>query len=596
MDIDQLVAFGVLAGSLGLFAWGRFRHDIVAILALLAVALTGLVTPSQALEGFGHPAVITVAAVLMISRALKNSGVVDALTRQLGPLTRSPASHISTLSGTVGLASAFMNNVGALAIMLPVAVSSAAERQRSASILLMPLAFASILGGMVTLIGTPPNIIIASYREDVSGTGFGFFDFATVGAPVALLGIAFVALIGWRLIPRERQGQKADDDLFQIEEYVTEVRVKPGSALAEKTLQEAEAMMGNDVVVTGLIRGRGKLQSPRPDIELREKDLLVVRADPADLKPVMDRTGLELVTVKSGKLDLLKPESLELIEAVVTPSSPLEGRQALYLRRRTGFAMRLIALARSGRAIKRRIRETPFRAGDVLLLQGEKGSSDLISDLGLLPLPQRSLNLAITPRMTLALAIFAVAITASALGFVSIALAFIAAVAIYALLDILPVRDIYRGVDWPIIVLLGGMIPVGQALESSGATALIADQMLALSLGAPPFVLLTAILVVTMFVSDLINNAATAVVMAPISVEIAERLGASADPFLMAVAVGASCAFLTPIGHQSNTLVMGPGGYEFSDYWKMGLPLEILIVAVSVPLILWAWPLMPLIN
>jgi len=596
MDIDQLVAFGVLAGSLGLFAWGRFRHDIVAILALLAVALTGLVTPAQALEGFGHPAVITVAAVLMISRALKNSGVVDALTRQLGPLTRSPASHISTLSGTVGLASAFMNNVGALAIMLPVAVSSAAERQRSASILLMPLAFASILGGMVTLIGTPPNIIIASYREDVSGTGFGFFDFAAVGAPVALLGIAFVALIGWRLIPRERQGQKAEDDLFQIEEYVTEVRVKPGSALAEKTLQEAEAMMGNDVVVTGLIRGRGKLQSPRPDIELREKDLLVVRADPADLKPVMDRTGLELVTVKSGKLDLLKPESLELIEAVVTPSSPLEGRQALYLRRRTGFAMRLIALARSGRAIKRRIRETPFRAGDVLLLQGEKGSSDLISDLGLLPLPQRSLNLAITPRMSLALAIFAVAITASALGFVSIALAFIAAVAVYALLDILPVRDIYRGVDWPIIVLLGGMIPVGQALESSGATALIADQMLALSLGAPPFVLLTAILVVTMFVSDLINNAATAVVMAPISVEIAERLGASADPFLMAVAVGASCAFLTPIGHQSNTLVMGPGGYEFGDYWKMGLPLEILIVVVSVPLIMWAWPLVPTIS
>jgi di/tricarboxylate transporter len=592
MTFDQAIAFAVLGLCLVLFAWGKWRYDIVALIGLIAVTLAGLIEPSEALNGFGHPAVITVAAVLVLSHSLRRSGVVDLIAQYLAPLTKNTFTHIAGLSAVTAVCSAFMNNVGAIAIMLPVALASCAERDRSPAIVLMPLAFGSILGGLMTMIGTPPNIIIAAYRAELTGEGFGMFDFSPVGVPVAISGLLFVALIGWRLIPTERIGKKSAEDLFHIQDYITEVRVPAESSLIGKTMLEAEAATGEDVQITGIARGEEKMRHPAPWEALREGDLLLMRAEPTDLKPTMDDHRLELVATDSGTPPHMTTEDTKVLEAVVTPGSRLEGRSPHFLRWRSGYSLDLLGLAREGEPLKMRIKRAQIRAGDVLLLQAAENSGpDILGDLGLLPLPERGLALGEPRRILMPVGIFAIAIALSAFGILPIAVAFLAAIVAYVILGVLPLRELYNNIDWPIIVLLGAMIPVGRALEQTGATDLIASTLLNFTGALPPWAILTLVMVLTMTLSDLINNAATALVMAPIAVAIASGLGVSFDPFLMGVAVAASCAFLTPIGHQSNTLVMGPGGYHFGDYWRMGLPLEIMILCISVPLILIAFPL-----
>jgi di/tricarboxylate transporter len=599
VTLDQGLAFSILGLALVLFAWGKWRYDIVAAIALVAVAITGLVEPGEIFSGFGHPAVITVAAVLVISHTLRRVGVIDVIASGIAPFTKGTFSHIASLSLVVAVCSAFMNNVGAIAIMLPVALASCAERDRSPAIILMPLAFGSILGGLMTMIGTPPNIIIATYRAELKDpvTGlanepFGMFAFSPVGVPVAIVGLMFVALIGWRLIPKERRGTRSPEDLFEISHYITEVRVPEGSKLIGISMQKAEEMTGEDVAITGITRNEGRMRRPVPWELVREGDLLLMRADPKELKPIVDDHGLELVGTTEDAPAHLAPVNTKLIETVVTPGSSLEGRSSHYLRWRSGFSLELLGVAREGEPLDKRIKRTEFRAGDVLLLQAaEDEGENVLGELGLLPLPERGLALGEPRRVYVPLGIFALAIAAAAFGILPIAVSFIAAILAYVILGILPLRELYTKIDWPIIVLLGGMIPVGRALEASGGTALIADGILSLTGTMPPWAILTLVMIVTMTLSDLINNAATALIMAPIAVAIAAGLGVSYDPFLMAVAIGASCAFLTPIGHQSNTLVMGPGGYRFGDYWRMGLPLEIAIVVVSVPLILVIWPM-----
>ncbi|MCG8696189.1 MAG: SLC13 family permease [Minwuiales bacterium] len=592
MTGDQAIVFGVLAGCLVMFAWGRWRYDLVALVAMLAVVTAGLVPAAEALAGFGHPAVITVAAVLVISRALRNSGIVDLIARRLMPLTERPLLHIAALTGTVTVCSAFMNNVGALALMLPVAIATANASGRSPAILLMPLAFGSILGGLMTMIGTPPNVIVATYRAELSGEPFRMFDFSPVGAVIAFAGVVFVALIGWRLLPKERQAQTHADRLFEINDYLAEVRIPEEAPWVGQRIGEIEALTGEEMIPVGLVRGRDKVVHPSRWRRLQAGDTLIVKAGPDDLKQAIDEAKLELVAGNAAALEGLRADELQLTEAVITAGSPLDGRNIHYLRRRSGDSVSLLALARSGEAIRNRLRRVRFASGDVLLLQGDRDTlGDTMTDLGLLPLAERDLQLGLPRRIGTALAVFAIALALGATGTVPVTIAFLGAIAAYVVLDILPIRDAYRDIDWPVIVLLGAMIPVGRALETTGATELIANSIVGATAGLPAWAVLTLVLVVTMTLSDLVNNAATALVMAPIAAGIAAQLGANADPFLMAVAVGASCAFLTPIGHQSNTLVMGPGGYRFGDYWRMGLPLEVMIVAIGVPMILLVWPL-----
>ena len=592
MTNDQITITVILLGVLLMFAWGRWRHDLVAMTALVLCALFGLVSMDQTFSGFGHPAVVTVATVLIISHALKNSGVVTLAASRLGSMTKNRFLHIGILTLVVTVASAFMNNVGALALMLPIAIATASEHGRSPALLLMPLAFGSILGGMTTMIGTPPNIIIASFRADLPGEeAFGLFDFSPVGVPVAIAGVLFVVLVGWRLLPRERLEKNISDQLFEVGDYLAELRITEESELIGSNVPALIFDDEWDLMLVGIAHENSRAQPPAYGYRFQEDDVLIVHGKAEELQPLIDRYKLEMLSAPGSELQEVAPSELSLFEGIVSADSPLVGRSSAYLRQESGGRVALFGLSRNGQVLRSRLRRVTFRIGDILLLQGiEEEVSAHISRFGLLPLAPRSLSLGQRQRALTALLIFAGAISLGLLNLMPLYLAFLIAIFFYLLLGILPVRRLYDEVDWPVIVLLGAMIPVGQALETTGTTTLLALNIVEWTTGWSIVWVLALLLVVTMFLSDIINNAATVLVMAPIAVSLSTALGLNADPFLMAVAVGASCAFLTPIGHQSNTLVMGPGGYKFGDYWRMGLPLEILIVLVSVPLILWAWP------
>lgn len=591
MTLDQKIVFAILLGSLILFVVGLWRYDIVALLALLAVTLAGILPPENAFSGFGHPAVITVAAVLVVSRGLMNSGVVDAITRLLSKVGANRTVQVASLTAVVMILSAFMNNVGALALMLPVAVRMARQNNRSPSFLLMPIAFGSLLGGMTTLIGTPPNIIISNFRNQTADAPFRMFDFSPVGVGVAVAGLAFVALIGWRLIP-QRQGQSSPEDLFQIKDYIAEVAVPEGSKFIDKALYELETIKDVEVTILGLTRGSQRVFAPQKFEILRSGDVLIVQADSDSLKSLVDIAGLQLGQSKPEAKDILGSDEVGVMEVIVTPDSPLEGNTAWSFQLRWRYGINLLGVARGGARLRARLRDIQLKAGDILLLQGPIDSLvQALPSLGCLPLAERGLRLGQPRRVFLAVGIFAMALAAVTASILPVQIAFCAAAVAMVVVGLISLRDAYSSIEWPIIVLLGAMIPVGSALESTGAAKLVAEALVAVSASMSPVVVLIVLLIVTMFLSDLINNAAAAIIMAPIGIGIALAVGASADPFLMSVAVGASCAFLTPVGHQSNAMVLAPGGYRFGDYWRMGLVLELLIVAVSIPLILRFWPL-----
>lgn len=601
MNSDHLFFLGLMGILLVFFIWERWRYDLVAFSALLLSTILGFVPSEEAFLGFGHPAVVTVAAVLIISRGMSNAGAVDILTRYIKVAASSPSFHVAILSSVGGLISTVMNNVGALAIMMPVAIQSSIEARRSPAIVLMPLAFGTILGGMVTLIGTPPNIIVALYRAEISGEPFRMFDFTPVGGIVALVGMLFVALVGWRFIPIARRSQNAPQDLFSIQEYLTEVEVPENSNAIGKSLSELEmATEDSDALIIGLVRGDQSIRGAAWREHIQVGDVLVLEAGPQGINKFVSTLGLKLTGTQPNeeiqdseqKPSAGKNEDM-LLEAVVPPDrSWLVGRLAGSLKLRSRFGINLLGASRQGTPYRGRLREFRFKAGDVLLLQGEKERVlEVIGQLGCLPLAERGLQLGKPGQAWVAVGLFALALGSALSGLASLPISLICAALVMVLLSIVSPRDVYQTVDWPVLVLLGAMIPIGQALERSGATTVLAQFMVNMMEGFPPIMLLGLILVLTMTLSDVMNNAATAVVMAPLSVAVAQNLGVNTDPFLMAVAIGASCAFLTPIGHQNNLLVMGPGGYRFGDYWRMGLPLELLILLVSLPLLVFMWPL-----
>jgi len=588
MTTDQALILALLAVLLGFFIWNRFRYDLVALAGLMGAVVLGLVPAEEAFFGFGHPATITVAAVLILSRALAVSGAMDWLSGIVTRLAAGPRGQIASLSGTAGVLSAFMNNVGALAMLLPVALQTCRKLDRSPRLVLMPVAFGSVLGGLATLIGTPPNILVATYRQQVTGSAFAMFDFSLVGVPVAVLGLVFLVLIGWRLIPKGEDGDGGERDLFRVEPYISELRIPKTSKAYGRSLAEIESLTKElDVAVIGMIR-RGARYPVAPRHEpLKGTDTLVVEAEPEELDRFVSALGVKVAGTGMEKARLMQTEEAAIAEAVVLSGARIEGRTIGAMRLRDRFRLTLLGVSRQGRPYRGRLGSFRVKAGDILLVQGlAEEIPDALGRLGCLPLATRDIQFGKRPA-----ALIAAAVALAAVGLLQIHIAFCIAVVGVVALNIVNLRDVYTAIDWPVIVLLGALIPVGGAMDTTGTTGLIADTILTGAGGAPPWVIVALLLVVTMTLSDVLNNAATTVVMAPIAFGIAQRLGAAPDPFLMAVAVGASCAFLTPIGHQNNALVMGPGGYRFGDYWRMGLPLEILICAVAVPLILTVWPL-----
>jgi di/tricarboxylate transporter len=593
MTTDQAILFTLLFFVFALLIWGRLRYDLVAFMALTAALILGVVPKDQAFSGFGHPATIIIALVLIVSKGLSNSGVIELVAKQVSRFSQSLQTHIAAMAGIAAGLSAVMNNVAALALLMPVDIQAAIKAKRSPALTLMPLSFATILGGLITLIGTPPNIIIAEFRQQALGQGFSMFDFAPVGLVCAVVGVLFVAIIGWRLLPAECREQNCTQNLFDVSEYVAELHVPEDSPAVGQRVRDLDAAAEeNDVAIVGLIRRGKRMPGQARLVEISAGDILVVEAIPEAMDKIVGVLKLDY-SAKGFDTGPLSSDDMSLLEVVVPGGARIEGRSASSLRIQYRYGVTLLGVSREGRQFRERVRHLEIRAGDVLLLFGPGDVLGEISSwLGALPLAGAE-NLSVTKRHKawLAAGLFAAAILLASAGVLYLPVALAIVVAAYVLLNILPARQVYDSIEWPVIVLLGSMIPLGVALEASGGTALIADGITGLAEGYSPVVVLTLLMVVTMTLSDVMNNTATAVIAAPIALDIAHRLQVNPDPFLMAVAVAASCAFLTPIGHKNNTLVMGPGGYRFGDYWRMGLPLEVLIIVVSIPMIVWVWPL-----
>ncbi len=591
MTQDQIILFALFGTVFALLLWGRFRYDLVAFSALLAGVVLGVVPASDAFSGFGHPATLVVALVLIVSAGLVRSGAVFLITRTLIDSTRRLGAHIAIMGGIGGILSAFMNNVAALALLMPVDIATARKAGRSPGLSLMPLSFATILGGMITLIGTPPNIIIATIREDSLGQPFAMFDFAPVGLVAAGAGIAFVALIGWRLIP-DRDSGVGGDGIKTIAPYIAELAIpedhKLVGTLLRDLLEPAEEV---GVSIIGVTRDGGRRLGARKTLKIHAGDVLVVEAEPEPLDEFRSGQSLKMLDADTPAAEALG-DNATLLEVAIPEGARIAGRSAQSIGLGWRKSSVIVGLSRRGKRITQRLRREVVQPGDILLILAPTDSAEEVAEwIGGLALADRGLAVTQDHKTWAAIAIFAGAVALASFGLLYLPIALGIVVVGYVLLKILPLSELYDHVAWPVIVLLGSMIPLGAALEASGGTALIAGALVGLTEGMPVWATLTILMVVTMTLSDVINNNATAIVAAPVGITIAQSLGVSPDPFLMAVAIAASAAFLTPIGHQNNTLILGPGGYRFGDYWRLGLPLEVLIIAVSVPMILLVWPL-----
>jgi di/tricarboxylate transporter len=556
----------------------------------------------------------------VLAFGLFNSGAMDILSQRFIPTSAGPTVSIFALISLAAILSAFINNVGALAVLMPVAIQMASKLGLPPGKILMPLAFGSILGGMVTLIGTPTNLIVSEFRATTDGMeSFSMFDFTPVGLAVAVLGILFVGFIGWRLVPTRKQDNTGS---FDSAKYLSEVRIIEGSKAVNKRLYEAEKMLDEaDAQIISMIRQDVNIPAPNSWRVLKEGDILVIEVEPKSLSTALTSLGLKLeedlvltdakaqsetktkqlqtelektIASSEEQKESDKKSSSEVViqELVVKPNAMLIGRSALTINLRARYSISLLAISREGQRSMQRLRSTRFKAGDVLLMQGTpEAIASFASLFGCLPLAPRNIRVPKKGQAIAAMAIMALTITTAAFGLFPVTILFALALFAYILLRIVPLRSVYTAIDWPVIVLLAAMIPVAGAVASTGTADMIAHFLLDTVTDGNAILGLITLLVVTMFLSDLVNNAATAAVMSPIAISSATQLGVNPDAFLMAVAIGASSAFLTPIGHQNNTLILGPSGFRFGDYWRVGLLLEVIVVAVSVPVILWVWPL-----
>ena len=589
MTVPQMLAFAILFAMMALFIWGRLRYDLVAILALLASIVVGTVPADEAFTGFSDDIVIIVGSALVVSAAVARSGIVEtALARASQGLSK-VRWQLAVLVSSVGLLSAVVKNIGALAILMPAAMKMAKRSDVSPSVFLMPMSFASLLGGLITLVGTSPNIIVSRVREEMTGEPFGMFDYAPVGLGLTAVGMVFL-FFGYRLLPLDRRAAPTMGEALNIEAYSTEAAVGAQSDAAGQTVAEFLAA-NEELEVAGLVRIDGRRAPPLPDLVLRIGDTLMLKGDPEALERAIATGGLELEGQDRATVTDTPADEIGVIEAVVTAASPLVGQAAARIALHERHGVNLLAISRAGERRTERLRETRLQAGDVIVLQGPLATlPEQLTALGCLPLAERELRLGSVRRGLLPLVILGGAMILTATGLVPVTVAFFGAAALVMATGVLPLREAYNHIEWPILIMIGALIPVSEALQTTGGTDLIASGLSAIAAGMPAWAAVGLILVAAMAVTPFLNNAATVLVMAPIGATFATGLGLRPDAFLMAVAVGAGCDFLTPIGHQCNTLVMGPGGYRFSDYARLGAPLSLLVLVVGVPLILMVWP------
>lgn len=597
MTLGQLLFFALFAAVLVALLSGRVRHDLVAAAGLLTAVALGLVPQDRAFSGFSNPAVLIVAFVLLASRALENSGALDIAARVIEKPGRSTPVHIAITGGIAAALSSVINNVAALAVLMPLDIRAAIKAGRPPGLTLMPMAFMAILGGMITLIGTPPNIVASSIRQEKLGQPYGFFDFTPAGLAVALAGLAFVVLGGWRLTPVREDPARS---LTQASSFEADVAIAGESPSLGKRVGELDsAAKAADVEIVDLYRGRQPIGYGFWWEAMQEGDFLRLRGSGEAIGAFVKTAGLQLIEKQAapdgapgGTQSAPEEAAPEIIEAVVRGDSRLTGRSAAGFDLRARYGAVLLGISRAGVVARLNIRHMVILPGDVLLLTGRAARSErTLAELGLIGVNRVEVAPLDMRRASLTIAAFGLAIALASAGVLTFTIAIAMSVVAFAAFGLLRAREIYTAIDWPVIVMLACLLPLGEAFENLGGAALIAGQLAELTAGYGKAVALISVMVITMMLSDVLNNVATIIVTGPVAIDLARKLDSNPDAFLMGAAIAASCAFLTPIGHQNNTLIMGPGGFRFGDYWRMGLPLEIVVLLVSVPVLMMMWPL-----
>ncbi|MFP4539304.1 MAG: SLC13 family permease [Candidatus Paceibacterota bacterium] len=588
-NTDQLLIFTVVALTMILLMSRTLRYDLVAVFSLLLIILSGVLSPEEAFAGLIHPVVLLVASMFILTQGLTNSGLIDLITRKVRVLDKYPVLQIGTLTALVAIASAFINNIGALAPMIPIAIHLARKNDLSPSLFLLPLAFGSQLGGYLTLIGTPRNIIVSSFREKAGLEAFSMFDFALVGSGLTIAGVLFLSFLGWRLLPKRKSSFSAGK--FSVEKYITEVSVPENSKLSGEYLSSIRKLSNKEVSLASLIRDDVVINHTSGYEVIKPGDRLLLKADPDSLKDFTEEYRLDLVGEKAIESQTPEEERMTT-EAVVTPSSSIVDKNWEETPLSQRYGVNLLAISRTNSKIQTSLANTHLRPGDVILLHGKKDSiRKTISELECYPLAERELTFGQKTAIPLALIIFVLAILTATLTTAPVEIVFLTAAFIMIVTNLVPLKQAYGSIEWPILLLIGSMITVGVALQESGGADIIADFILSLSGLLNPATMVIMTLLITIIIANIVNATVSAVIMAPIALFLASGLGVSVDPFLMAVAIGSTSVFLTAYGHESNSLVMEAGGYTFKDYLRVGLPLEILIIILSAPLILYFWPL-----
>lgn len=591
MTLQQGLAFGLVGLTIGAFIWGRFRYDLVAVFALVAGLAIGIIPAEAAFDGFKNDVTVIIACALIVSAAFARSGVIELAMRRVMPLLKTERSQVPVLTGAVTLLSMATKNVGALAIMMPVALQVARQTKSSPSRLLMPMAFGAMAGGMVTLVGTAPNIIVAEVRQGIVGEPFAMFDYAPVGLALTLIALVFLAF-GYRLLPRDRQGATSMSAALAANAYATEVRAPEGWAPGSMTVSALGALGDGEVKIMALIRSGKRRLSPRGNVVVKAGDALLIEGEQQALEGFVSRAQMNLIRDDRPVPIATASEEIAIVEAVIGRNSPLQGQSVRSSDLYGQHGINLLGVSRSGFQLTQHLRTAKLAPGDIILLQGaEQALPVALTALDLLPLAERQVQLGSVRRRFMPAVVLACAMTLVGLGLVPVAVAFFSAAVVIVALGGLKMREAYAALDGPLLVLIAALIPVSDAIQSTGGSDLIAGLLRHVFTGLPGVVAITGVMLASMAVTPFLNNAATVLIVAPIGATLAKQLGYNPDPFLMAVAVGAACDFLTPIGHQCNTLVMGPGGYKFSDYPRLGAPLSALVLVTGPSLILLFWPL-----
>jgi di/tricarboxylate transporter len=593
MTYQQGLAFALVGLTIAAFIWGRFRYDVIALTALLAGVVMGVVPADEAFDGFSNDITVIIACALVVSAAFARSGLIEQVLRPLLPHLKTARSQVPVLVGAVTLLSMATKNVGALAILMPIALQVSKRTGTRPSWLLMPMAFGSLLGGLVTLVGTSPNIIVSEVRQEILGRPFGMFDYAPVGLVLALVGVAFLSF-AYRLLPTTRHAAVEMDAALAAQPYITEVEVPEDWSPSSRRLGDILAKNPGEVSAMALLRGRRRRSSPHPSTRLQPGDVLLLQGDPEDLNELILSARFKL-TRSDRPVAMEEPtEDVRVIEAVVGQDSKLIGQTAQKLDLHGQHGVNLLAVSRSGYRMTQELRTVRLRAGDVLVLQGgERTLPAALQDLGCLPLAEREVRLGGVRHSFAPALILAAAMLLVAFQIAPVAVAFFGAAVLMVAIGALRMREAYGALDGPVLVLVAALIPVSETIQSTGGADLIAGWLSVMFREMPPIAALGAVMAIAMAATPFLNNAATVLIVAPIGASLARQLGLGPDPFLMAVAVGAACDFLTPIGHQCNTLVMAPGGYKFADYPRLGAPLTVLVLVVGTPLIALVWGLAP---